>query len=98
MLGRAAGGAIGRSVPQAAGSDMKRDQCQSHRCPRISPKRIPVSPCFWDYREFCCFDHTAVGAIGRSVPQGRWKRHEKGPMPIAPLSSYFAQTNSSKSL
>jgi hypothetical protein len=39
-----AGGAIGRLVPQAAGSDMKRDQCQSHRCLRISPRRIPASP------------------------------------------------------
>ena len=46
MLDHAAGGAIGRSVPQAAESDMKRDRCQSHRCSRIYTKRIPASPCF----------------------------------------------------
>jgi hypothetical protein len=63
MLGRAAGGAIGRSVPQAAGSDMKRDQCQSHRCPRISPKRIPVSP--YDSMEFCILILCAKGVAAR---------------------------------
>jgi hypothetical protein len=54
MLDHAAGGAIGRSVPQAAESDMKRDRCQSHRCSRIYTKRIPASPCFLAFQEFCC--------------------------------------------
>jgi|GEM_PF-6928968 hypothetical protein len=57
----AAVGAIGRSVPQVAGSDMKRDQCQSHRCPRIPSKRIPVSPCFLAFQEFCYFDFPELG-------------------------------------
>jgi len=75
LVAHASGGTIGRSVPQAAECDMKRDRCQSHRCSRISHKRIPASPFKFNYilnsdrfALACPSDHVPLDLLSLNSP------------------------------